>query len=35
MYFLKCLGIWCRHEIWISKIQNYDLLESEKSFNVK
>ena len=26
------LGIWWRHEIWISKILNFNSLENEKSF---
>ena len=27
-----CWGIWCCHEIWISKILKFDFLENKKSF---
>ena len=32
MFLVFCLGIWWRHEIWISRILKFDFLENEKSF---
>ena len=31
-FFVLSLGIWCRHEIWISNILKCDFLEKEKNF---
>ena len=31
-FLVLCLGIWWRHEIWISGILKFDFLENKKSF---
>ena len=32
MFRVSCLGIWWRHDIWISKMLKVDYLKNEKSF---
>ena len=32
MFRVSCLGIWWRHDIWISKKLKFDYLKKEKSF---
>ena len=32
VFHVSCLGIWCRHDIWISKMLKVHYLKNEKSF---
>ena len=32
VFLVSCLGIWWRHDIWISEKSTFDYLKNEKSF---
>ena len=32
VFHVSCLGVWWRHDIWISEKKNFDYLKNEKSF---